>query len=210
MVLYFKTNCFELKQLKASKNPNWVLCPQTSNAIEWHMQIHARKNPKGVKSMNINFHRSHPAKMEQKHVDKLREFVACSSGSKGEGLLAEMNKLMEYLFEHNLACRCSPRTWRVSLTGKGAAALRRELWWVSAGWKISGSSVCAPMKKKSSDGIHSHASKCPACFFMSMCIASVALFVPAAGVISPLWVNMICQNNHWTARLQPIEACPSH
>ena len=59
--------------------------------------------------MNINFHRSHPAKMDQKHVDKLREFVARSSGSKGEGLLAEMNKLMEYLFEHNLAYRTTVR-----------------------------------------------------------------------------------------------------
>ena len=47
--------------------------------------------------------------MEQKHKDKLREFVARSGGSKGEGLLAEMNKLMEYLFEHNLAYRTTVR-----------------------------------------------------------------------------------------------------
>ena len=65
--------------------------------------------PKRVKSLNIDFHRSHPAKMEQKHNDKLREFVARSGGSKGEGLLAEMNKLMEYLFEHNLAYRTTVR-----------------------------------------------------------------------------------------------------
>ena len=47
--------------------------------------------------------------MEQVHKDKLREFVARSSGSKGEGLLTEMNKLMDYLFEHNLAYRTTVR-----------------------------------------------------------------------------------------------------
>ena len=73
------------------------------------MQIHATENSKESEILNINFHRSHPAKMEQKHKDKLREFVARSGGSKGEGLLAEMNKLMEYLFEHNLAYRTTVR-----------------------------------------------------------------------------------------------------
>ena len=35
--------------------------------------------------------------------------MARSSGSKGEGLLTEMNKLMDYLFEHNLAYRTTVR-----------------------------------------------------------------------------------------------------
>ena len=75
------------------------------------MQIDAKRNFKGGKIPYNKPLQILPlwSKMERVHKDKLREFVARSSGSKGEGLLTEMNKLMDYLFEHNLAYRTTVR-----------------------------------------------------------------------------------------------------
>ena len=57
-----------------SKNPNWVLCLRTSNAVEWHMQIHARKNSKGGEI----------------HEHKFSKISSCEDGPKTRGQAARV------------------------------------------------------------------------------------------------------------------------
>ena len=74
--------------------------------------------------------------MEQVHKDKLREFVARSSGSKGEGLLTEMNMLMvpvraQLGVPHNCAVQCGggppPKQGRMGVSCHHVAELIKSI-----------------------------------------------------------------------------------